>query len=1658
MSELPDTLAVTCAEYDAPLLSVADVWEDRLAICIAVAPCSAAVTGLPPAWELCCITSEPHGVVSTIVRVTGRAMTIDMSALPPHASDVTLRVRAAPDAGLPAGTGVGLGPWAVISQRLLPPVSLRQTTVLPDALALCWSFPGWSAPLDGVVANFELRITLDECPLDVLAHTFVAAPGGGNRRDDCYGTHGDVSVAIPPGVRANRGGRVEIRCQSPARGGCRWTSWSAPLRVFLLAPLLVRVVSVAETSVTVRWRRAAPIGGDGEMSADSSLDPRETDVSFFRLQAWPATRRTVQPVAAWTHVALVPATRNQDRTTPLSPLLPSPSTLRSVLAVETTRHVRDADNFAVLQGLQPETVYNMKVQWANAGGGDPEVRFFRFFTTPRPVVLRVPRIGARFFDLEWAIPTRESLQDFSAFADDDATCVPDNARLLSDRDESPLGSLQGTMYVPDLAYHFANDPAVVVVPQFYRILLRRTAVRSPAVDATRGVVTADSRGILRTSDSRVQPMQEEDEEVDVDDGCGVDGECQRFVDVPHVFGAAVQRTRITGLRSATPYSVALRCAGAAPSDHCAAKGYELASYGVWTDRIVVTTRATIRFFVHERGPTFLALTWTTDTMPPLMAIDEAVMRMVPLLAQGDRVSRGRLPHPSFVSVDPTRVLVGIEPVPVRIVSPLGDAAAARSTECQTVAAQVRRLPGERDPGWGVGTPLSASLQLHASSHGMVKFTGLHPATQYRVSHNVVDDEGRWDGRRSVCVETLGTDVVCTESVLVVGGSSESLDRELSGPRIDGAVYLKHREMFAVGCSGPPARLTQPARSADSGRVAPLRSALSAVRGCVTTDAPATVRIGRVGLALDVESLGPDHCVLQWRAFAASAPPGLGIGIEDDGDISGRPAPTLTVALRGDDPPPRGTPHDLSQESVVPSTSPTVPTSDSGLTEYLLRLIHAPIFDAARGAEANGGRADSDFSAGEETQELYFRSTTRRTRLVGLRADRLYKVAICEFSRGLQQWTPWSLEATFAPIAALQLVVRRVTGAGVVLGWQRRAARTTATGDVVDVFVPGLQGVLNGATAADATRLRSKRGDETDDNQGDGGDERSSPPSRECATPASAQSEAPPTVVRTYEFRVADAVTGVLRCEETLRAPLHEYCIRDVRRGTVSVSMRPCYAYGAWGPWTTPIHVAVEPLPNLRVETVGTRILRVTWSPLASNTNDNDNSHNTATVPSHSRPSGCGIAVTCASEDTRTVVELPWKATQFTFTSLRSGTPYRVLAFAACVVDAPSPSPLPSPSLLFPSGGPLADLPTALPVVLASTLKALTVTAASVGEEFAILRWSRVRHSAIHPAHGGDPAAVAAAAAATASLLSHPRLRPQSAAASSFDYGYNELSAASSFVGGDVGASGQSFHRRGQQSNHLSPSRVALNVASGKLKSDGVASRSEEPVGDEEYELVISDLEFGSERVERVTIPDSSKATSVQRRILGLHAGCAYAATVRPVLSSVDGLFDVASAPFRFRTLDVLRVDVAAGSTADAVVIRCSRWQRPVAPHDVCAARRSCSESGLSTPEEHSHDAFALAACEVDFRNPIEVRVTEEPQVPVRATAPRRMDIRSLVDEAKKLFHRRVVQQSLAPVTFTGAPCNGTRPTVLVVAARQRSFDENWSGWVTTRFVLGDSAV
>ena len=525
------------AYFSAPSLQVDDVWEDFIVLRIELGALTP--VGIPPQWQVALGESESsEGDICKLFRVMAKSSSYTISGLPPH-SLLSIRCR-----GCDEKTG-RFGAWASLEQPLLPVVNLVQQEVHLHTLHIRWEFPRWVAPRSDIISSFEVRVRPESHPAQDEGGVYTAECKDKDANVGC----GYFATELPPSPLDNQIVFVQMRPYS--RRLDRWGEWSLTCRCFALCDVKLLIDMVSADAVTLKWGRYE-CGALSWPNTCVALD--DLALTDFHVDVWRATLLSESDGSK-------PTCSLMSSTSPIKQQKP-----RLAAHVEAVQLHVTQPNITAVRGLEAETVYNMRVSYRNKCAGPAVCNFFRFCTVSVPELLQVPRVGTRFCELAWHLPTTPGKGVWAPYLDDD---VPGESGVAS-QDTRP-----GAVHSASLQhYHVVDD--VSAVPVAYRICL-------------------DSR---QETDKLVVDVLHEDTEL--------------------------QHTRVNNLIPGTRYVVTMRCGGASKADVAANLALERAEWSAWTQSIVVTTLNELKVHIEQRGAHFVEIGWSCPAVLPVAVIESAL--------------------------------------------------------------------------------------------------------------------------------------------------------------------------------------------------------------------------------------------------------------------------------------------------------------------------------------------------------------------------------------------------------------------------------------------------------------------------------------------------------------------------------------------------------------------------------------------------------------------------------------------------------------------------------------------------------------------------------------------------------------------------------------------------------------------------------------------------------------------------------------------------------------------------------------------------------------------------------------------------------------------------------------------------------------------------
>jgi hypothetical protein len=332
----------------------------------------------PHYWKVD-ITSNSKDRTSRLVRVEAERMNVVLDSLPPHCDLDILVCGVSEDSSR-------VGVPTLISQSLLPQLSLTQTRICERELNFRWNFGAWSSPGETGITSFELELLDDDYVVQQKSRLLVG-------QQEITALGGFISILSPPSLRRNRTHKARMRCYSKLYD--LWGAWSPTFQLFTLTDVSIDICSINEESVTIIWGRYRASLETGQQTEwpDTAIDSRLLEISRFEVFLWKAAEKesTAAPSTGVTY--------------------------QSIPQLHITK-----PNRSLIRNLQPETVYNTKIVFSNSCGGDPETRFFRFRTSTKPRVTQIPCIAPTYFQIRWSLNTvaaRPFEKDLLRYSDDD---------------------------------------------------------------------------------------------------------------------------------------------------------------------------------------------------------------------------------------------------------------------------------------------------------------------------------------------------------------------------------------------------------------------------------------------------------------------------------------------------------------------------------------------------------------------------------------------------------------------------------------------------------------------------------------------------------------------------------------------------------------------------------------------------------------------------------------------------------------------------------------------------------------------------------------------------------------------------------------------------------------------------------------------------------------------------------------------------------------------------------------------------------------------------------------------------------------------------------------------------------------------------------------
>ena len=540
-------------QYGPPVLTVEDVWDSSVGISVEQPPVG--LNGRPQRWDIA--VYDGRRLIQTF--------TVPCASLVEHVridrglegtAEVTVSVRGAGDEGV--------GVEATVKQRLLPPPTLRQETILPDALQLHWYFPDWHSPFEGLVSKFEIA----------LSSGASAGVGGGSGGEavsqeflcsfspeaDCL--QGNALVRLAPHMlrdASNFAVYGRVRCYG-ARAAA-WGQWSPTTRLMCLTPLSVELRNVTSQSMVFVWGRNASEAA----TAHPSVQDEDVAVDRMEVVAWPARLRSAPRLRNGPHSSPpssgVAPDRDENADTPTEEgeaFVPP----RAVSQGQTRAY---GANLSLLEGLEPNTVYNVCCRWQHMCGGGWHREFFRVATRAEPEIVAVPTVGHTFVDLHWAAKGGSEVgltADLTEYVDD---------TFEVGGDPSPPFRIVG------------GGPANACVAQG-RGGGQSAVALSAGRDLHRIIVSEGARHI-------------------------------KTVDAPHNSRQRVQSRRIGGLEGGATVRLRIKTAS-----HFEVDGVDHWSWGRESEVVVVTMVSPLRVVPQERGPNFIVLSLRCDPSEPVRVL------------------------------------------------------------------------------------------------------------------------------------------------------------------------------------------------------------------------------------------------------------------------------------------------------------------------------------------------------------------------------------------------------------------------------------------------------------------------------------------------------------------------------------------------------------------------------------------------------------------------------------------------------------------------------------------------------------------------------------------------------------------------------------------------------------------------------------------------------------------------------------------------------------------------------------------------------------------------------------------------------------------------------------------------------------------------------
>ena len=541
--------------------------------------------------------------------------------------------------------------------------------------------------------------------------------------------------------------------------------------------------------------------------------------------------------------------------------------------------------------------------------------------------------------------------------------------------------------------------------------------------------------------------------------------------------------------------------------------------------------------------------------------------------------------------------------------------------------------------------------------GVASFDQLMPDTNYRVSVNAKDSEGRWSGRSSIVTSTLDGATVCVDSfyhqAAAVASQSNSPHAMSSTPAINAQFHLKQQLLPVArpGGSFVPGAVPSAAIPVEYEVVIAGRRE-KALEVIATTKPGAATNIS---LEARIESLGFRDAVIEWEGVSPS------VGLDRNGpslssttlDSQQSTARTFNeeVALR------EYRMHVewefiVDPETITTTDAPGGNTVDPASPLTLRRLVSnagqsplasngsfsspgSPMGSPMRRASMRrrtsfslnqGGRrstttilaASESLTAEKRFKDLYFRAATRRTRLDNLDRDKVYIVSVSVFDPVLNRWSKYSKPLTVTTASLLRLRMLSVLPRGIVLEWRKdetaseqlliRKAKSLAP-TVVEKYE------ITATRVPRPTTMATSQAAQGNSNAITGFSGLVKNVSFSSSSPVhaaldstlgpvpsgshhGAAGEGSPAASGVFFVETAPSPSSLLIGQETVLPPATTFAFKNLEYGVVSLTVRPTYAYNSKGPDSPPLLMRIVPV-TLEVVSLHERsiLLRIAHMPI-----------------------------------------------------------------------------------------------------------------------------------------------------------------------------------------------------------------------------------------------------------------------------------------------------------------------------------------------------------------------------------------------------------------------------------------------------------------------------